>query len=69
MDWQTGRYTQNSIILVHYTDKKHDPWGNHHASHFKKVLFTGHNHLLTIGTDDPRWHSGDNQSWIISIGG
>ena len=36
--------------------KCHYPPGNHHASQCplpKKVLFPGHNHLLTTSTDDP----------------
>ena len=27
--------------------------GNHQASHFKTVLFSGHNHMLATSTDDP----------------
>ena len=36
----------------------------------KNVLFPGHNHLLTTGTDDPSlvcWCSGDNQSVWSSV--
>ena len=36
----------------------------------KIVLFPGHNHLLTTGTDDPslaRWRLGDNQSVRSSV--
>ena len=32
--------------------KSHYQPGNHHASLSKNVLFPGHNHLLTTGTDD-----------------
>ena len=33
----------------------------------KNVLFPGHDHLLTTGTDDLRWSSGDNQSVRSSV--
>ena len=32
--------------------KSHCPPGTRHARHSKNVLFPGHNHLLTTGTDD-----------------
>ena len=36
-----------------YWAKKYYPPGNHHAiATSKNVLFPGHNHLLTTGTDD-----------------
>ena len=32
----------------------------------ENVLFPGYNHLLTTGTDDPYWRSGDNQNVRLS---
>ena len=43
--------------------KSHYPSGNHHA---KNVLFPGHNHLLTIGTDD--LSLADAQAIIVVLG-
>ena len=39
----------------HTLQKSHCPPGNHHAmlATSKNVLFPGHNHLLTTGTDHP----------------
>ena len=42
--------------------KGHYPPGNHHASHLQKVLFPGHNHLLTTGADGPSASEGDYYS-------
>ena len=48
--------------------KSHYPPGNHHLATSKNVLFPGHNHLLTIGTDDPSLAGmGDNQSVGSSV--
>ena len=45
-------YVIRRAILYNLTvQKSHHPPGNHHAP--KNVLFPGHNHLLTTGTDDP----------------
>ena len=45
----------------------HYPPGNHHAiATSKNVLIPGHNHLLTIGTNN-HWHLGDNQSEGSSV--
>ena len=43
---------QESISLSATLYKSHYPPGNHHAATSKNVLFSGHNHLLTTGTDD-----------------
>ena len=45
--------------------ESHCPPGNHHASHFKNVLFPDPNHLLTTGTDDS---SLTGARAIISVG-
>ena len=42
----------------------HYPPGNHHASHFKNILFPGHNHLLTTGTDDPSLWLSPERQWV-----
>ena len=34
----------------------------------KNVLFLGHNHLLTTGTDDPSFLAGSSNTITITIG-
>ena len=43
--------------------KSQYPPGNHLASHLLKVLFPGHNHLLTTGTDDCMIST---SAWVIN---
>ena len=62
------RIAQKVYYTTHWA-KSHYPPGNLHASHLYNVLFTGHNHLLTTGTEDsalyllPECHRGARWLW------
>ena len=60
--------TASSLWAINYqcSNKSHYPAGNHHHDDSKNVLFSGHNHLLTTGTDDPTLIT-DRVPEIISV--
>ena len=51
--WAGCTAIQQAMVAVYTAQKKTNyPPANHPAVHLQKVLFPGHNHLLTAGAND-----------------